>query len=125
MEIEVIHMTDQPRFTHINYEVCCYCKNVGIVSDRDGDYHGCSINLEKNGRVQGIHRFPEGCEKFEASGLPAHLIVLESLVQLNPRAQNIPGNADAIETSYDFANKMSNFPHVVCDYSGKPLQVKS
>ena len=116
--------------TMSNYMVCHYCKYIAIGSRMDssgGWNYGCSKDV-KNGEyariVLGKSSHEEingfvGCEKFEPSELPAHLTLVTRLIENNPLARNIPTNSDAVETSWDFGNKMVLFPHVECDGSLK------
>ena len=48
----------------------------------------------------------KGCDKFSASGVPAHPQILEDLVSNNPKCSAIPSDPNATETSWDFSDKM-------------------
>jgi len=116
-------------FTNINYGVCCYCKNIVIAehpSYQVGSWiYGCGLRKKEDGSFvrwgEGEFSAEKGCEEFEASGLPVHAKILERLINSNPLARNIPIDKNALETSYDFQNKMEKFPHIEGDFTDGSL----
>jgi hypothetical protein len=118
-------------FFPINYEICNYCRHIGLYLGKEDYETVCSLDIDKEGRCKQVLiggkistlsgdifviDSNKGCEKFEPSGLPAHPSVIDKLIAKNPLAKNIPSDSEAIETSYDFSDKMVKFPHVRCDY---------
>ncbi len=113
------------KFSLINYEVCYYCSHLVRGKYRNGYIGGCEIRQNEAGKyarislggqcsifrkygldvVDGI----KGCEQFQSSGMPAHPIVLESLLKANAKCADIPTNQLARETSADFERKVKEY----------------
>ncbi|NMC36047.1 hypothetical protein GYA49_03295 [Candidatus Beckwithbacteria bacterium] len=117
-----------PPFTYINYEVCCYCQYLVRAEGQDAPLEGCGLRQNKQGQFTrvvfddeivaslaqdgktAINRH-KGCERFKASGLPAHPLVREKLVEANPKTVTIPEDPNALETSHEFSEKIDQYPH--------------
>lgn len=119
-----------PEFTNINFYVCNYCSHLIIPEVTTGkdtqSIYGC--DTKKNDKDlyarltdhpddvkalinQGIDALSRniGCEKFEPSSIPIHPYVLEQLVELNELIRNAPVDEKALETSWEFMNKVSRY----------------
>jgi hypothetical protein len=127
---------ENPSFSGINYNICLYCKYLvyaetrdetifgcGLIQDSEGQYQSLGYKvLEipeiKAGKITEIVRFEdpkvkidlrEGCVLFDTSGLPAHPVAREVMVESNPLAVSIPEDPSALETSWDLDYKMRGF----------------
>lgn len=103
-------------FTNINYMVCCYCRNIAIAESHPSIVYGCGVHVKEDGIISREEEFDmvKGCDRFEPSGLPIHPTIFKELVKYNNLVRTIPIDKKAIETSYDFANKIEKFPHLEC-----------
>lgn len=117
-------MSETTSFTNVNYSVCMYCSNLMIFDPKipsisyDCDY-GCKLMRDSLGRYADLSRYEKrgdllfviekGCGNFESSGLPAHPVVLEELIQINPRTESIPSDENATETSWNFGAKVRKY----------------
>jgi hypothetical protein len=115
----------KPQFSMINTFACCYCKNLVLEPDRDAPNLGCGLLRNRNecGRlatfVEEFERWKKdgldaeylhkGCEKFEPSSLPAHPRVYKLIVRNNPRCKSIPIDKNALQTSYEFVEKIKRY----------------
>ncbi len=100
-------------FTGINYHVCLYCSHVMRGMQRDDYKDGCGLQ-ETDGKYAGVRDIDyKGCDQFNSSGLPAHPIVLETLIRANPKCSTIPSDPKATETSWDFEDKIKKHLPVV------------
>jgi len=120
----LLKMFEEPSFTNVNYSVCMYCSNLMIFDPKvasisvDCDY-GCKLMKDSSGRYRNISKYErkgdklsiieKGCDSFESSRLPSHPIVLEELIEINPRTESIPSDENAIETSWDFGTKVKKY----------------
>jgi hypothetical protein len=120
---------DELDFTVINYAVCNYCKHLVRAGHRDGFSRGCYLIQNEDGQYGRVTLFDKddeeiykkngidainelnGCEKFESSGLPAHPQVLSEIIKANEKCSTIPTDPNATETSWDFENKIGQYPH--------------
>jgi hypothetical protein len=121
-----IKIKDNPGFTGINYDTCHYCKYIVGSPTRDGWDFGCGREkydgkfarlthldeerLEKLSK-QGLRAFNsvKGCENYENSGVQMHPSVYEELVELNPNIKGTTVDENALETSYNFIEKVKGF----------------
>lgn len=124
-----------PAFLLQNFMVCHYCEHqaIGPPDYKQGlspSGYACSLNIIKDEIFRPIGPFDakvsehaidgkRGCERFEASGLPAHSSVVAKLVSYNPLAKNIPVDPNATETGSDFEEKMRQYPHVKMSIGGR------
>lgn len=115
-------MIDNEKFnpSNVNYLVCRYCKNQRIITiyNPDDNLYACAVNKAKDGKLRTImigQKEPLdsfiGCEKFESSGLPAHPVVLEKLIEVNSECVSIPQDPAAKEIDYKFTDKANGFLH--------------
>jgi len=110
-----------PSFGNGNYYVCLYCKNLMIFQSLNGrfddlDENGCVLEKDSNNKYPNLDRYEKrtddlsliekGCNNFVSSGLPAHPVVLEELIKINPLTKNIPLNIDATEEGFEFVDKI-------------------
>ncbi len=110
----------------MNYEVCHYCRHLMREASRDDYLEGCGLvknsqrkyaritlgdevtALKKKYGIDSVNSL-KGCDRFKASGLPAHPQALEVLVRSNPKCSAITSDPKAIETSYDFSRKINQY----------------
>jgi hypothetical protein len=111
-------ISKKPSFTNTNFSVCMYCSNIVVFSSRLDYYHGCKIRRDNEGKYANIDKCEEGrtfsilekgCNDFKSSGLPAYPKVLKELIKINPLTRGIPADKSAIETSWDFAEKLRDY----------------
>ena len=113
-------MTEKLGFTFINYRVCNYCSHLMRGMHRDGYNDGCGLR-QTDGKYATIGGGEsavsvdgwKGCDQFSPSGVPAHPQVLEQLVRENPKCSQIPSDSNAIETSWDFEDKVRKYLPVI------------
>lgn len=112
---------------NVNYLICKYCKNQRIIHlyNPDDNLYACAVNTAKDGRLRAIMIGQNdpldsfvGCEKFVSSGLPAHPVVLEKLIEVNSECVSIPQDLNATETSFKFSHKADRFLHKANENSG-------
>lgn len=108
----------KPSFTYANYIVCCYCSHLVRAAGRDDYLHGCGLVKNDQGQYKAISLSRKygiygliGCDRFNASGLPAHPDVKRDLIKQNPKTISIPEDPNATETSWDFEDKIGRYPH--------------
>ncbi len=119
--------SSEPSFTWINRMICVYCKHRVGAPHRDGWNEGCGLRytpskgyarlelgrkhveeLKSKYHIDAVNEL-EGCDKFEASGLPAHPRVLVEMIKANPLTSTIPSDEKALETSWDLEFKSQRF----------------
>ncbi len=106
---------------------CEYCISLIRGEHRDGSNDGCKQIQNQEERYARLNDLGEylapklrearidfvngikGCEKFEASGVPAHPEALEVLVEKNSRCRSIPVDPKSLETSWEFYAKLNKF----------------
>jgi hypothetical protein len=93
--------TEKPSFGNNFFVPCKYCKDF-VISDskRFGeDSYGCKIRTSIKGEYADITNTPSplgeslfdrGCNDFISSGVTIHPLVLDELVNLNPKLATIP-----------------------------------
>ncbi len=123
---EAISISELPP---MRFSICHYCMHQVIGPPdykQSGDPSGYACKLDVvNNRFRSIASFKmeggyfidgsRGCGKFEASGLPAHPLVIARMAKKNPLAETIPVDPNALEG--DFDKKMQQYPHVDFDPS--------